>query len=383
MTSRKKIGLGGALVVALVRRLAVVMGVILAPSVVGVEEGRASSEVSAASRAAPREFPRQEFPEPVLDSLRSSLGAYEEVRGELAADRLEGVPAGASRLAEALRLALDGRAGLKGEFQDVIEEALLIAESMAEIEDLDDARAEFGELSRLVLLLAGYDPRLAEGWLVFACPMTKTFGKWIQPAETLENPYMGQAMPACGFPADWSVPAPSPGEEEPSSDREEGEPEAKQDSRAEPVFTPGIPGVKMEDVRDHKFLWREIEELQKWERGDQISIAEYRSKVIEKTAHFLGLGGVTADEFKAAAAEAVTNVRESFLRMRRAGENPGGLGTRFSSDLSAEVKRLAVFVQDEPRHHLFEPECKKWLLKLAFGPREAREAGQPRVAQYP
>jgi hypothetical protein len=374
MTRRKKIGLVGATGVALVGRLAVVAAVILGPGGAGAEEARSSVEAPAPSGAARPQLPRQDFPEPVLGSLRTALGAYEEVRGELAADRLEGVPASASRLAGALRLALDSRAGLAGQISGVIEEAALIAKSMAEAEDLAAARAAFGEVSRLLLLLASCDPRLAEGRHVFACPMAKTFGKWIQPTEALENPYMGPAMPACGSPVDWSVPAFSSTEEVRASAQEAGLPGAQGASGAEPEFRPGISGLKMVDVRDHKFLWREIEELQIWERGDRISIAEYRSKVIEKTVHFLGLSGAAADEFAAAASVATASIRESFFQRRRAGGDPGGVQAQFSSDLRAAATRVTSLLQKEPRHQLFAPECKKWLLKLAFGPSEAKEA---------
>ena len=308
-----------------------------------------------------------DLPEPVLGSLRTALEAYEEVRGKLAADRLEGMPASASRLAGALRLALDGRAGTAEQIPGVIEEAALIAESMAEAGDLAVARAAFGEVSRLLLLLASSDPRLAEGWHVFACPMPTTFHKWIQPTEVLENPYMGPAMSACGFPTDWSVPAPSSAEVARSSAQE-----------AEPTFRPGIPRMKMVDVRDYKFLWREIDELQKWERGDRISVAEYRSKVIEKTVHFLELGGAPADEFAASASEAVATIRDSFIQRR-----PRGVEAQFSSELRAAVTRVTSLLQKEPRHQIFAPECKKWLLKLAFGPGESKEAreAEPKQAQ--
>ena len=146
----------------------------------------------------------------------------------------------------------------------------------------------------------------------------------------------------------------------------------------EPVFTPGIPGVRMEDVRDHRFLWREIEELQLWERRDRISVAEYRSKAIEKTSHFLGLDGAAADEFAASASEAVATVRESFFQ-----EHPRGVENKFSSDLDAAATQVTSLLQEEPRHQLFAPECKKWLLKLAFGPGEAKEAreAEPKQAQ--
>lgn len=308
------------------------------------------------------------FSEPVLGSLRTALEAYEEVRGELAADRLEGVPAGAARLADALRRALDdGPAQLRG----VVEEAALGAESMVKAVDLAAARLVFGEVSRSLLLLAGSDPRLAEGWHVFNCPMAESFGKWLQPTETLENPYMGPSMLRCGGPSDWSVPA--------AVEASPAALEAREASASQPVFKPGIPGLRMTDVRDHKFLWREIEELQLWEQGDRISVAEYRSKVIEKTAHFLELRGAKADEFTAAAAAAVAGIRESFHNRQPA--ETGVVGAQLSSDLNAGVSRVAALLGEAPRHQLFAPDCKKWLLKLAFGPREAKEAREAREAQ--
>lgn len=143
---------------------------------------------------------------------------------------------------------------------------------------------------------------------------------------------------------------------------------------AEPKFRPGILGLTMVDVREHKHLWREIEELQKWERADRISIAEYRSKVIEKTGQFLRLGGAEADEFAAVASGAITTTREAFLTWRRDDGDPKVREVQFSSDMRGAVTRVTSFLQKEPRHQLFVPQCKKWLLKLAFGPKEAKEA---------
>ena len=359
----------------LLGRLAVIGGLILVPGGVGAEEARSSTEVPDPSEV---ELPRQAFPEPVLSSLRTALGAYEEVRGELAADRLEGVPAGASRLADASRLALGGRAALVGRVPGVIEEAALMAESMAEAEDLAAARAAFGEVSRLLLLLASSDPRLAEGLHVFSCPMVKTFDKWIQPTEALENPYMGPAMPTCGWSVDWFASAASSVGEVRSPTQETGSSGA---SAGEPVFTPGIPGIKMVDVRDYKFLWREIDELQRWERGGRISVAEYRSKMVEKTVHFLELGGPAADEFAASASEEVATIRASFFQRGRAGGNFGGVDAPFSSELRAAATRVTALLQGEPRHALFAPECKKWLLRLAFGPREGKETRETNQAK--
>lgn len=147
---------------------------------------------------------------------------------------------------------------------------------------------------------------------------------------------------------------------------------SKDVSGTQPEFKPGIPGLKMADVRDHKHLWHDIEELQSWEYGDRISIAEYRSKSIEKVSHFLGLGGGDAARFSATVSEAVGSIRASF-RARQGGE-PGEMEASFSADLGASVARVTSLLRNEARHQLFEPECKKWLLQLAFGPSEAKES---------
>lgn len=152
--------------------------------------------------------------------------------------------------------------------------------------------------------------------------------------------------------------------------------EAKGAVSTQPEFKPGIPGMRMVDVRDYKFLWYEINELQDWERTNRISVAEYRNKAIEKTVHFLELEGDSGETFTAAAAEAVANVRESFRKYPPVGED-----RQFSSDLEAAVGGLNGLLGEAPRHQLFAPECKKWLLKLAFGPREAKEAKEAKQAQ--
>ncbi|MEM7349251.1 MAG: hypothetical protein AAF657_00500 [Acidobacteriota bacterium] len=304
---------------------------------------------------------QQDFPAPVLSALETAFGAYENVRQDLAADRLSVLPASASALAGSLRLVLeDQEDSLAGKAPSVILEAALTAESLAGSGDLPAARQAFGEVSRLLMVLADGDPRLVEGWHVFACPMVKSYAKWMQPTAELENPYMGPAMPKCGFASDWSVPAPAAKPIVASVEK----------SSAEPEFKAGIPRLKMVDVRDHKFLWREIAELQIWERGERLTVREFRSKAIEKTAHYLELEGAEADEFVAAASEAVVQVREAF----RANKPVVGNENRFAEELESVKTHLASLLQDRPRHHLFEPGFTKWLLKLALGPKAAKEA---------
>ena len=287
------------------------------------------------------------------------------------------MPPHALRLAGAFRLTAAGDAEIGEQARGILVVAGHAAETVAEAEDLSAARVAFGEVSRGLMLLADRDPRLVEGWHVFACPMVISFAKWLQPADEMENPYMGQAMLKCGVASDWSVPAP------PSAKvaTRKTAPENDVFSGPEPEFEPGIPGLKMVDVRDHKFLWREIEELQIWERGDRITVAELRSKAIEKTAHFLELEGAEADEFITAAAEAVDGVRKSFRHRQPTGGETSGVAGQFSTDLGAATGRLTSLLQDEPRHRLFAPGCKKWLLKLAFGPREPKEAREAEEAK--
>ena len=144
----------------------------------------------------------------------------------------------------------------------------------------------------------------------------------------------------------------------------------------EPVFTPGIPGMTMKDVRDHKFLWYEIGQLQSWEQTNRISVAEYRSKVIEKTAHYLKLEDSDNDKFVVTARETVGEVRDAFKK------NPPVNGNNdFTADLDAAVDKMNALLTDAPRHQLIEPEWKKWLLKLAFSPKESKEAQQKKESQ--
>ncbi len=157
--------------------------------------------------------------------------------------------------------------------------------------------------------------------------------------------------------------------------------EAKAASGAAPELTPGIPGLKTVDVRDHRHLWREIEELQTWERANRISVAEYRGKVIEKTAQFLGFKGSGGQEFTTAAAGAVAGVRDSFRAGRRPEVDPAEGQAMFDTGLDEAVARLTAHLRKEPRHELFAKDGKKWLLKLAFGPSEAKEAREAKEAK--
>ncbi|MBZ0234242.1 MAG: efflux RND transporter periplasmic adaptor subunit, partial [Deltaproteobacteria bacterium] len=97
-----------------------------------------------------------------------------------------------------------------GEVTAVLSDASSAAEALAATHDLNAARAAFAEPNRQLIALAAADPRLQEGWHVFRCPMADGFEKWVQRAPSLENPYMGQAMLACGNASTWGAAAAPP-----------------------------------------------------------------------------------------------------------------------------------------------------------------------------
>lgn len=161
----------------------------------------------AEAAAAELELAPLELPRPALDAVRSALSAYEETRELLASDRFGGLDASAGRLAGSLEAAEEALAdGTPPEVALHLEEAATAARNLARASDLAAAREAFGEVSRALIALAAADPRLAEGWHVFECPMAEPFPKWMQPSEDLDNPYMGKVMATCGSASDWSVP---------------------------------------------------------------------------------------------------------------------------------------------------------------------------------
>jgi hypothetical protein len=166
---------------------------------------------TAGETAAPeqRALPAQDYPPEVETALETALAAYEEVRALLAGDRLEGLAARSSRLAQALRLAADGAEAGSPAAADLLDEAARTAASLAEAADLAGAREAFAELSRTLIPVVGADPGLAAGRKVYACPMVEGFDRWIQPEGRPENPFMGEEMLRCAEDAEWRTEAPA------------------------------------------------------------------------------------------------------------------------------------------------------------------------------
>lgn len=149
--------------------------------------------------------PLTELPPPALAALRGAFDATERVRDELASDRLDGVAGPAREVAQAIRAAQAALPGAGSEVANCLGQSTSAADALAGATDLEAARMGFGELNRFLIALAAADPRLQEGWHVFRCPMAEGFKKWFQKSATLENPYMGQAMPTCGGSSTWGV----------------------------------------------------------------------------------------------------------------------------------------------------------------------------------
>lgn len=152
----------------------------------------------------------QQYPPGLLEPLRDALRHYEAVREQLASDSLDELAPHAGRLAGSLA-EVRGSLPSRGSTHRVhlLEEATAAARALGDARSLAVARRAFGEVSRALILLSGPDPRLTEGRTVYACPMTETFPRWIEPADgRKDNPYMGTAMPTCGSASGWELPAP-------------------------------------------------------------------------------------------------------------------------------------------------------------------------------
>lgn len=135
---------------------------------------------------------RAEPPSPPTAKQRKSsdlsdlLSAYEQARALLAGDKLDGLAATARRLAGAAR---------KASLAEIARAALPLEKAR----DLAAARKAFGKLSRSVVALVQADPALKKRLHVFECPMVSAGeNQWVQRSAKIENPYMGQRMPACG-----------------------------------------------------------------------------------------------------------------------------------------------------------------------------------------
>jgi membrane fusion protein, copper/silver efflux system len=160
-------------------------------------------------------LPRGPLSAQSLEYARAAFAATESLRALLAKDTLEGVDTRAREVSGALGALASGLAGAEG--TKGVEAGAEAAGRLASAKELGEARARYGEVSRVLVGLAEADARLREGWHIFQCPMEKGFNKWVQRSATMENPFMGQRMLACGWESEWKV-AKKPAAPPPSAD---------------------------------------------------------------------------------------------------------------------------------------------------------------------
>ncbi len=122
------------------------------------------------------------------------LTGYEELRRDLAADRLAALPATAARIeAAATTLAAEKQPG-----GDELLKGAQALTALGPTPDMKQARVAYGELSRGVVAALAADATLQAGRFLFECPMAKGYQRWVQLEEKMANPYMGTRMLECG-----------------------------------------------------------------------------------------------------------------------------------------------------------------------------------------
>ena len=166
--------------------------------------------------AAPQRVVSHRFSEEQLTTLRGGFAATEEIRIALSQDRVDVIPAAVTRVRAGLA-ALDG-VTLPESIHAALSAAASSAEDLESVDSAPFARRPYAALSQAFFGLAEADQRLQEGWHAFSCPMAEDFPKWFQGHQTIENPYMGQRMLACGSASDWATEmeptSPPPGADE-------------------------------------------------------------------------------------------------------------------------------------------------------------------------
>lgn len=156
------------------------------------------SGANSATAAELQPLPKFDLSETAVVVLQRGLDAYERARAALAKDRLDGLATYGRELAEAFRAATGGVASAPEDVRKRFDLAANQAERLASSQNLDEARAQFGDVSRFVLALMLADKRLQTGWHRFDCSMAQNFGGWVQRTSEIENPYMGTKMATCG-----------------------------------------------------------------------------------------------------------------------------------------------------------------------------------------
>lgn len=136
-------------------------------------------------------------------AVKDVLTHYESLHVQLAADKADGVAETATRLEQAaMRAAALVPTPLQMQLKAVAASTSHITQGHAK--NLEEMRGAFGGISRAIIAVLSAEPTLAQGLDVIECPMATGYKKWVQPAGTVSNPYMGTKMATCGVESTWN-----------------------------------------------------------------------------------------------------------------------------------------------------------------------------------
>lgn len=123
----------------------------------------------------------------LMEPVKTVFDDYLKIGAALAKDSLDGVPARAKAMAQAIQ----------GDSMKMLSpEVAKQAQALAQAADLAGARKAFKPLSEsLIKYLSDHKVPAGTYHEVF-CPMAKA--RWLQADKTVANPYLGQAMLHCG-----------------------------------------------------------------------------------------------------------------------------------------------------------------------------------------
>lgn len=123
----------------------------------------------------------------LMEPVKSVLGYYLMIQGELAKDSVKGLDEHANAIAKGIK---------SDEMKMLAPDVARQAQTLAKAKDLKAAREAFKPLSAsLVKYLA--DNKAGKGTYHEAyCPMVKA--SWLQTGKDVTNPYMGKSMLTCG-----------------------------------------------------------------------------------------------------------------------------------------------------------------------------------------
>lgn len=138
------------------------------------------------------------FNDGAKQALQVAYAGYEQLRAQLAADELSGAAEVGPALANTVREALTRDPEVPERLSNALKGAADAADQLAQTKEVEKARTLFGEVSEGLVMAALEDPRLADGWSLFECPMANGYKRWLQPEAQMANPYMGTRMLKCG-----------------------------------------------------------------------------------------------------------------------------------------------------------------------------------------